>query len=119
MMQMSGPLAAYGQETWGIFEHVIDKVNAAGIPAAHRGARVARRVTAGSTDRDKTLAALKSVNFPPSDLDLYYIRPTGLSFAEDRAPNDSTGLLVQWQPDHSQQAVYPPQPVTAEPRPMQ
>ncbi|MBN9562327.1 MAG: ABC transporter substrate-binding protein [Alphaproteobacteria bacterium] len=95
-------------------------LGATGISGA-QGARVVQRVleNAGSTDRDKLLAALKTVNFPPGDPDLYYIRPTGLSFGEDRAPKDSTGLLIQWQPDHTQQIVYPPQLATAEPRPMQ
>lgn len=100
--------------------HFSFPVGAVGIGGA-QGARVIQRVleNAGSTDKGKILDALKQVNFPPGDPDLYYVRPGGLSFGEDRAPADSTGLLIQWQPDHSQQVVYPPELATAEPRPMQ
>jgi branched-chain amino acid transport system substrate-binding protein len=98
--------------------HLSFPVGATGLGGA-QAARVVQRVleAAGSTDRDAIMAAFKKLNMPLGDPDLYMIRPGGLAFAEDRMPVDSTGLIIQWQPDHSQQVVYPPAAATAEPRP--
>ncbi len=100
--------------------HLPFPVSATGLGGA-QAARVVQRVleAAGSTDRDAVMTAFKALKMPLGDKDLYMIRPGGLEFAEDRMPVDSTGLIIQWQPDHSQQVVYPPAAATAEPRPMQ
>lgn len=86
-----------------------------------QGARVVQRVLemAGSTDTTKLLDAFKAVKFGMDDPYLYMIRPGGLAFSpEDRAPVDSSGLIIQWLPDHSQHIVWPPQLATGEPRPL-
>lgn len=99
--------------------HLPFPVSATGLGGA-QAARVVQRVleAAGSTNPDAIMAAFKALKMPLGDKDLYMIRPGGLEFAEDRMPVDSTGLIIQWQPDHSQQVVYPPAAATAEPRPM-
>ena len=84
-----------------------------------QAARVVQQVLelASSTDREAIKAAFAKVRIPYGSPDLYLLRPDGLSFAADRLPADSTGILIQWMPDKSQQIVYPPGVATAEPRP--
>jgi branched-chain amino acid transport system substrate-binding protein len=82
-------------------------------------ARVLQRVleAAGSSDREAIRAAFAKVNIPNGDPDLYFMRPNGLAFAEDRLLKDSTGIVIEWQADKSQQVVFPPELATAAPRP--
>jgi branched-chain amino acid transport system substrate-binding protein len=82
-------------------------------------ARILQRLleAAGSTDRGAIKAAFAKVNIPNGDPDLYFMRPQGLSFAEDRLLKDSTGIVIQWMPDKSQEIVYPAEVATAPPRP--
>jgi ABC-type branched-subunit amino acid transport system substrate-binding protein len=82
-------------------------------------ARVLQRVleAAGSTDREAIKAAFGKVNIANGDPDLYFMRPNGLAFAEDRLLKDSTGIVIEWQADKSQQVVFPPELATAPPRP--
>jgi ABC-type branched-subunit amino acid transport system substrate-binding protein len=82
-------------------------------------ARVLQRVleAAGSSDREAIKAAFAKMNIPNGDPDLYFMRPQGLAFAEDRLLKDSTGIVIQWMPDKSQEIVYPPVVATAPPRP--
>lgn len=87
-----------------------------------QGAQAARLVqqvleAAGSTDREKIKQAFATVKIPADSPDLYLARPEGLSFAQDHMLADSTGLMIQWMPDKSQQVVFPPALATAEPRP--
>jgi ABC-type branched-subunit amino acid transport system substrate-binding protein len=84
-----------------------------------QSARILQRVleAAGSTDREAIKAAFAKVNIAYGDPDLYFMRPEGLSFAEDRLLKDSTGIVIQWMPDKSQEIVYPPSVATAPPRP--
>jgi ABC-type branched-subunit amino acid transport system substrate-binding protein len=89
---------------------------------AIQGAQTARIVqrlleAAGSTDREAIKAAFAKVNIPYGDPDLYFMRPQGLAFAEDRLLKDSTGIVIQWMPDKSQEIVYPAEAATAPPRP--
>jgi hypothetical protein len=82
-------------------------------------ARVLQRVleAAGSTDRAAIKAAFTKVNIPYGDPDLYFMRPQGLAFADDRLLKDSTGIVIEWMADKSQEIVYPPEAATAPPRP--
>ena len=100
--------------------HLPVPISANGLAGA-QAARVVQRVLemAGSTDPEAIRAAFKKVKIPLGDPHLYMIRDGGLEFDEDGAAKDATGLLIQWQPDHEQQVVYPPSAATAEPRPMQ
>jgi branched-chain amino acid transport system substrate-binding protein len=84
-----------------------------------QSARILQRVleAAGSADREAIKAAFAKVNIPYGDPDLYFMRPQGLSFAEDRLLKDSTGIVIQWMPDKTQEIVYPPEVATAPPRP--
>lgn len=89
---------------------------------AIQGAQAARIVqqaleNAGSLDREKIKAALAGLKIPPGSPDLYLARPEGLSFSADHMLADSSGIFIQWMPDHSQQVVFPPALATAEPRP--
>ena len=82
-------------------------------------ARVLQRLleAAGSTDREAIKAAFAKVNIPYGDPDLYFMRPQGLVFSDDRLLKDSTGIVIQWMPGKSQEIVYPPEVATAQPRP--
>jgi hypothetical protein len=82
-------------------------------------ARVLQRLleAAGSTDREAIKTAFAKVNIPYGDPDLYFLRPQGLAFAEDRLLKDSTGIVIEWEADKSQQVVFPPELATAPPRP--
>ncbi|MEA2861224.1 MAG: branched-chain amino acid transport system substrate-binding protein [Methylobacteriaceae bacterium] len=84
-----------------------------------QSARILQRVleAAGSTDHEAIKAAFAKVNIAYGDPDLYFMRPEGLAFAEDRLLKDSTGIVIQWMPDKSQEIVYPPSVATAPPRP--
>ncbi|OKO81313.1 hypothetical protein AC630_14605 [Bradyrhizobium sp. AS23.2] len=88
--------------------------------SAIQGAQAARLIQrvlelAGSTDRDKIKAAFEQVKIPSGDADLYLDRVGGLSFGPDHMPNDSTGVMIQWKADKSQDIVYPAQYATAPP----
>jgi hypothetical protein len=84
-----------------------------------QSARILQRVleAAGSTDHEAIKAAFAKVNIAYGDPDLYFMRPEGLAFAEDRLLKDSTGIVIQWMPDKAQEIVYPPSVATAPPRP--
>jgi branched-chain amino acid transport system substrate-binding protein len=99
--------------------HLPNPAGAVGIGGA-QAARIIQRIleATGSTDPAVLYKALQEVNIRYGDPDLYLVRPGGLHFGADRAPEDSSGVIVQWLADHSQQVVYPPQLATAEPRPL-
>ena len=86
---------------------------------AAQGARVLQRVLelAGSTDREAIRAAFDKVHIPAGDPDLYLMRADGISFAADHFPADSTALMIQWQPDQTQQIVFPAAYAQVPPRP--
>lgn len=94
------------------------QVGQAAIQGA-QGARVIQQVLelAGSTDPQRIMEAFKNVNIPFGSPDLYFLKPKGLTFADDHGIADGTAAVIQWLPDQSQQIVYPPQFATAEPRP--
>ena len=94
------------------------QVGQAAIQGA-QGARVIQQVLelAGSTDPQRIMEAFKKVNIPFGSPDLYFLKPKGLTFADDHGIADGTAAVIQWLPDQSQQIVYPPQFATAEPRP--
>jgi hypothetical protein len=62
---------------------------------------------AGSTEREAINQALKKVNIPYGDPNLYLARAEGLTFGEDRMPKDSTSMMVQWSADRKLEVVWP------------
>jgi hypothetical protein len=100
--------------------HLSVPVSANGLSGA-QAARVVQRVLeiAGSTDPEAIRAAFRKMKIPRGDPDLLINRVGGLEFGDDGAAVDSTGLIVQWMPDHSQQVVFPPGLANGEPRPIQ
>ncbi len=71
------------------------EVGQATIQAA-QAARIMQQVLelAGSTEREAINQALKKVNIPYGDPNLYLARAEGLAFGEDRMPKDSTSMMV-------------------------
>lgn len=90
--------------------------------SAIQGAQAARLIQhvlelAGSADREKIKAAFDKVNIPYGDPDLYLDRAGGISFGDDHMVKDSTGIMIQWKADKSQDIVYPSVFATAPPAP--
>jgi len=56
------------------------------------------------------------VIIPPGDPDLYIAKPKGLAFGEDRMLTDGSAMFIQWQPDQSQEVVFPSVFAQAKPR---
>jgi ABC-type branched-subunit amino acid transport system substrate-binding protein len=84
------------------------EVGQATIQAA-QAARIMQQVLelAGSTEREAINQALKKVNIPYGDPNLYLARAEGLAFGEDRMPKDSTSMMVQWSADRKLEVVWP------------
>ncbi len=99
--------------------HILKTEIGQGAIQAAQAARMIQRVLeiAGSPDPQKILAALRQVNIPAGDPDLYLFKAGGLSFAEDRLLEDGRAIMIQWTPDHRQEVVYPPGFAKAPPRP--
>jgi branched-chain amino acid transport system substrate-binding protein len=100
--------------------HLSVPVSANGLSGA-QAARVVQRVLeiVGSTDPEAIRAAFRKMKIPRGDPDLLINRVGGLEFGDDGAAVDSTGLIIQWMPDHSQRVVFPPALADGEPRPIQ
>ncbi len=106
---------------------IVAELNAAKLPVpigqaaiqAAQTARVLQRTleAAASTKGPDLLAALAAVRIRNGDPDLYLARPDGLSFGPDRMLMDSSALMIQWEPDRSQQVVYPAAFAQTGPRP--
>jgi ABC-type branched-subunit amino acid transport system substrate-binding protein len=63
------------------------------------------------------LDAMKNINIPFGDPNLYVAKAKGLQFADDRLPKDGSGLFIQWTPDQQQQVVFPKEFAEVAPRP--
>jgi branched-chain amino acid transport system substrate-binding protein len=96
----------------------LDRVGQGAIQAA-QAVRVVQRAleNAGSPDRAKILDGLKRAVIPPGDPDLYIAKPKGLAFGEDRMLTDGSAMFIQWQPDQSQEVVFPSVFAQVKPRP--
>jgi branched-chain amino acid transport system substrate-binding protein len=73
---------------------------------------------AGSDDREALRSAFAKVRIERGDPFLYLPRRE-LAFGEDNCLTDQTALALQWQPDGSQQVLWPGEFSHAEPRPYQ
>ena len=92
-------------------------IGQAAIQAA-QGVRVLQLAleAAGSADRQAIFKAIGQVKIPFGDKYLYLSRPGGLSFGQDRMPQDATSMMVQWTADQKHQVVWPSQYAEAKPR---
>jgi branched-chain amino acid transport system substrate-binding protein len=72
---------------------------------------------AKSLQSDALLEALKNVNIPAGDPNLYIAKPKGLQFAEDRLLKDGSAMFIQWTPEQAQQVVFPKEFAQVPPRP--
>jgi len=109
-------MQAIVQELHGV--KTIKTIGQGAIQAA-QAARVLQRTLegAGSTARPALLAALSKVVIPPGDPDLYIAKPKGLAFGPDRMLTDGSAMFVQWQPDQTQEVVFPSEFAQNAPRP--
>ena len=87
------------------------------------GAQAARLVQAafelaGNNDREALRGAFEKVRIGRSDPFLYLPRRE-LAFGEDNCLTDQTAIALQWEPDGSQQALWPAEFSRGEPRPYQ
>ncbi len=90
-----------------------------GAIQAAQAARIVQQALekAGSTDPKAIHAAFAKVEIPFGSPDLYLARPKGLAFGEDRMLTDGSAMMIQWQPDQTQQVVYPEAFAQEAPRP--
>ena len=72
---------------------------------------------AKSLKSEDLLAALKDVNIPFGDPNLYLAKPKGIQFAEDRLLKDGSAMFIQWTPEQDQQVVFPKEFAQVPPRP--
>ena len=95
----------------------LDRIGQGAIQYAQAG-RVLQQVleTAASLQNDALLDALKKVNIPFGDPNLYVAKPKGLQFAEDRLPKDGSAMFIQWTPEQSQEVVFPKEFAQTAPR---
>lgn len=71
---------------------------------------------AGSTDPEDILAAFEDVDIPAGSDQLYFARPGGITFdPETRFMENPTGIIVQWNPDGTQDVVWPEEFAAHEP----
>jgi branched-chain amino acid transport system substrate-binding protein len=108
-------------------QDIVTELQAAKLPVqigqsaiqAAQAARLLQRVLEGakSTDPADLLASLAAVEIRNGDHDLYLARPGGLKFGPDRMLTDSSALMIQWEPDKSQQVVFPADFAQTDPRP--
>lgn len=96
----------------------LSHVGQAAIQAA-QAVRVVQRAleNAGSTEPAALLDGLKAVKIPFGDPDLYIAKPDGLAFGEDRMLTDGSAMFIQWQPNQTQEVVFPTAFAQAAPRP--
>lgn len=99
--KMQGPIGHY--QVWGA-----------------QGARLMQAAfeLAGSSDHDALKGAFEKVRIGQGSPYLYLPRKE-LAFGADNCLTDQTALALQWQPDGSQQSVWPSKFARAEPRPFQ
>lgn len=92
-------------------------IGQAAIQAA-QAVRVIQRTLegAGSPDRAKIHEALSKVTIPPGDPDLYIAKPKGIAFGPDRMLTDGSAMFIQWQPDKTQEVVFPSEFAQVSPR---
>lgn len=95
----------------------LDKIGQGAIQYA-QAARVLQQVleNAKSLQSDALLEALKNVNIPAGDPNLYVSKPKGLQFAEDRLLKDGSAMFIQWTPEQEQQVVFPKEFAQVTPR---
>ena len=72
---------------------------------------------AKSLKNDDLLEAMKDVNIPFGDPNLYLAKPKGLQFADDRLLQDGSAMFIQWTPEQDQQVVFPKEFAQVPPRP--
>jgi branched-chain amino acid transport system substrate-binding protein len=96
----------------------LSKIGQGAIQYAQAG-RVLQQVleTSKSLKTDDLLAALKNVNIPFGDPNLYVSKPKGIQFAEDRLIADGSAMMIQWLPDQGQEVVFPKEFAQVPPRP--
>jgi branched-chain amino acid transport system substrate-binding protein len=96
----------------------LDKIGQGAVQYA-QAARVLQQVleNAKSLQSDALLEALKNVNIPAGDPNLYIAKPKGLQFAEDRLLKDGSAMFIQWTPEQDQQVVFPKEFAQVPPRP--
>jgi branched-chain amino acid transport system substrate-binding protein len=84
-----------------------------------QAARVLQQVleTAKSLDSEALLDAMKNVNIPFGDPNLYVSKPKGIQFADDRLMADGSAMFIQWLPDQGQEVVFPKEFAQVPPRP--
>ena len=95
----------------------LDRIGQGAIQYAQAG-RVLQQVleTAASLQNDALLDALKKVNIPFGDRNLYVAKPKGLQFADDRLLKDGSAMFIQWTPEQSQEVVFPKEFAQTAPR---
>ena len=96
----------------------LDRIGQGAIQYAQAG-RVLQQVleNAASLQGDDLLRALRGVNIPFGDPNLYVAKPKGVQFAEDRLPKDGSAMFIQWTPEQDQQVVFPKEFAQVPPRP--
>jgi hypothetical protein len=96
----------------------LEKIGQGAVQYA-QAARVLQQVleNAKSLQSDALLDALKNVNIPYGDPNLYVSKPKGLQFAEDRLLKDGSAMFIQWTPEQEQQVVFPREFAQVPPRP--
>jgi ABC-type branched-subunit amino acid transport system substrate-binding protein len=96
----------------------LEKIGQGAVQYA-QAARVLQQVleNAKSLQSDALLEALKNVNIPAGDPNLYIAKPKGLQFAEDRLLKDGSAMFIQWTPEQAQQVVFPKEFAQVPPRP--
>ncbi len=92
-------------------------IGQAAIQAA-QAVRIAQRAleAAASPEPTRIHQALAGVRIAPGEADLYIAKPRGIAFGPDRMLIDGSAMFIQWQPDRSQEVVYPAEFAQATPR---
>lgn len=72
---------------------------------------------AGDTTSEAILKGFQNMVIPHGSPDLYFARPQGLKFGEDRMLTDNSALFIQWTPEKKQEVIFPTEFANASPRP--
>lgn len=96
----------------------LTKIGQGAIQYAQAG-RILQQVleNAKSLEGGALLDAMKNVNIPFGDPNLYVSKPKGIQFAADRLMTDGSAMFIQWLPDQEQEVVFPKEFAQVPPRP--
>lgn len=96
----------------------LSKIGQGAIQYAQAG-RIIQQVleNAKSLEGAALLDAMKNVNIPFGDPNLYVSKPKGIQFAADRLMTDGSAMFIQWLPDQEQEVVFPKEFAQVPPRP--